>query len=181
MQVPQQQQQQQQPQQQQPSFAQLAGAAPGGYEDNQLFSDSLLEFNFFPDNLYPSNPSQVDSGLQTLPYDQMLLSESQLALADLGNDTIAGWTNDMDPTDLIMAMSSRLPTVEQSGSEFSPASDSVLNANRIGDATAQSRSSRKEARQFAKVTWWRPHGLTAIAPGASPSSTSVTCELMEQA
>jgi hypothetical protein len=33
------------------------------------------------------------------------------------------------------------------------------------DAVGDNARTKKPARKFVKVTWWRPHGQTAIAPG----------------
>lgn len=95
---------------------------------------------------------------------------ASVALAD--NSQIGQSSSPFDPASLIFAMSSRLPTVE-SGSLFnetSPASDSYIPCHpRVPSASDQTgldtHSRDFDEKKIVKVTWWRPHGQTAIAPG----------------
>jgi hypothetical protein len=87
----------------------------------------------------------------------------------------------MDPTELILALSSQLPTIEE-GFPFddrSPAGSSNQGstaARRAGEGESPGTSNAAGANgangtaerhkgKIYKVTWWRPHGKTAIAPG----------------
>lgn len=89
----------------------------------------------------------------------------------------------MDPTELILALSSQLPTIEE-GFPFddrSPAGSSNQGstaARRGGDGESPgtgnatgaggnggSGQAERHKGKIYKVTWWRPHGKTAIAPG----------------
>jgi hypothetical protein len=81
----------------------------------------------------------------------------------------------MDPTELIMALSSQLPTIEEGMSfdDRSPGGSSNQShaAQRLADGTSPDASAGKARKdkegKIFKVTWWRPHGKTAIAPGMS--------------
>lgn len=83
-----------------------------------------------------------------------------------------GWPSDVDPFELIMAFSSRMPEVEQTSAQdgISPSSDAMTSTCRTS-ASAITSAARRDTGQggknYVKVTWWRPHGQTAIAPGAS--------------
>ena len=79
-----------------------------------------------------------------------------------------------DPASLIFALSSRLPTVETGSvdDETSPNANFLLP---FQDAVVSGSSGHsliknggaKDEKKTVKVTWWRPHGQTAIAPGES--------------
>jgi len=67
-----------------------------------------------------------------------------------------------DPAQFVWAVSSRLPTVEEGSpnDERSVASDPSPSAADQRRALAAGRKGKT-----VKVSWWRPHGQTAIAPG----------------
>lgn len=66
----------------------------------------------------------------------------------------------VDPAQFVWAVSSRLPTVE----EASP-NDERSVASDPSPATVADPSRRRSKDKTVKVSWWRPHGQTAIAPG----------------
>ena len=80
----------------------------------------------------------------------------------------------VDPAQFIWAVSSRLPTVEESSPNDEQRSSVSGPSPKIGDpngngAKRSNRPFRKTTspqEKIVKVTWWRPHGQTAIAPGA---------------
>lgn len=79
--------------------------------------------------------------------------------------------NSVDPAQFVWAVSSRLPTVEEGSpnDERSIASDpSPANMDPVQRAARQAARDAKDKREegkTVKVSWWRPHGQTAIAPG----------------
>lgn len=88
---------------------------------------------------------------------------------DFGNNPftlpLAG-LDGFDPEQFIMAMSAQLPTVEEGSSDdTSPAQlPHGLRTPKTGDG------------RIVKITWWRPHGPTAIAPGLKRLSLKVRIE-----
>lgn len=68
----------------------------------------------------------------------------------------------MDLAQLVMTVSSQLPTVEESSPTDEAPSLPASNPERLSSGTAKQRD---DVGKIAKITWWRPHGLTAIAPG----------------
>lgn len=66
---------------------------------------------------------------------------------NLSRPTASPVSNALNPTDFMWAMSSQLPMMEES----SPA-DVLPEEERIKG-------------KIVKISWWRPHGQTAIAPG----------------
>lgn len=117
-----------------------------------------------------------------MAYDQVVLSPldaqrqvEQLMLPNAGTDF--QWSSGFDPSSLFFAMSSRIPTVEESSLHdvtSPPLPDPTTNAtgpvleNVPSDAAKRKASEEKE--KTVKIIWWRPHGHTAIAPGASLTS-----------
>lgn len=81
----------------------------------------------------------------------------------------SGVGNAMDPAHFMWAMSSQLPMVEES----SPADErSNVSGPSPMDQTDPSRQAKHARRKppggdgkIVKISWWRPHGQTAIAPG----------------
>jgi hypothetical protein len=67
----------------------------------------------------------------------------------------------MDPAQFIWAVSSRLPTVEES----SPFDFASAGSGPSPKVNAGGKKLKGEEGKIVKVTWWRPHGQTAIAPG----------------
>jgi len=89
-----------------------------------------------------------------------------------------GWPSDVNTFELMMALASRMPQVEQSNlqEDLSPTSDTNVSARLVdtnNTTVATRQSSSERSKQFVKVTWWRPHGQTAIAPGRS---TAISCK-----
>jgi hypothetical protein len=82
-------------------------------------------------------------------------------------------TNGVDPAQFVWAFSSRLPTVEESSpfNEGSSKSDPSPKEFALGQGGGDGRRKSKGAQgkeaegKIVKITWWRPHGQTAIAPG----------------
>lgn len=79
------------------------------------------------------------------------------------------WPIDVDPFELMMAFASRMPEIEQTSLQdgISPSSDTVASTGKTsaGSLSATRRGKGEGAKNYVKVTWWRPHGQTAIAPG----------------
>jgi hypothetical protein len=67
----------------------------------------------------------------------------------------------LDPAQFIWAVSSRLPTVEESSPFDMHSTGSGPSPKIVGGKKLH----RDEEGKIVKVTWWRPHGQTAIAPG----------------
>jgi hypothetical protein len=65
-----------------------------------------------------------------------------------------------DPAQFIYAVSSRLPTVEDASPERSAGDPSPAHSN-----TTSNPHTHSNMHKTVKVSWWRPHGQTAIAPG----------------
>lgn len=94
------------------------------------------------------------------------------------NTGLPDWSGDFDPFQLILAMSSRMPTIEQHSTvdETSP-----MSAQAVTDASGMLGAGKGKGK-YVKVTWWRPHGQTAIAPGALAikyPSLKLTCRFEE--
>lgn len=72
----------------------------------------------------------------------------------------------VDPAQFVWAVTSRLPTVEEGSpnDERSVASDPSPAMDPVQRAAWRAAREKKEDK-IVKVTWWRPHGQTAIAPG----------------
>lgn len=113
----------------------------------------------FPDSAGPSWPMMPLEG------------EGIRALAGPGEPgadlSLAHLDSIFDPEQFILAMSSQLPTVEE-GSDASPATLLLPNANAHPPDEGEAR--------VVKITWWRPHGPTAIAPGLKRLSLKVRVE-----
>jgi hypothetical protein len=78
----------------------------------------------------------------------------------------------VDPAQFIWAVSSRLPTVEEASpnDERSSVSGPSPTMGEIGQPRSSTRLTKDSSKKtgdgkLVKVTWWRPHGQTAIAPG----------------
>jgi hypothetical protein len=94
-----------------------------------------------------------------------------------------GWPSDVDPFELIMAFSSRMPEVEQTSVQdgISPGSDTVTSTGKPsgnGSASVAPRDKEHGGKNYVKVTWWRPHGQTAIAPGEHDANSDQTSRLI---
>ena len=79
------------------------------------------------------------------------------------------WPSGFDPMSFIHAVSSRIPIVEE-GSLHDGASppfpDQQTASGVLRELPSPSRpSNRGHEEKTVKITWWRPHGHTAIAPG----------------
>jgi hypothetical protein len=76
--------------------------------------------------------------------------------------------NAIPAADFAWLLSSRLPTAQAGGSSDTSPNEAVSGISptvRLEDKGGKGR--------VVKVTWWRPHGRTAIAPGESASATIV--------
>lgn len=147
----------------------IAPRAPNTIDSaHQSNTFDYASFPNFPSNgLFPGTTQRpLDNPASNL-YPHWDRSGTQIPSTDLP----AGWPTDVDPFELIMAFSSRMPEVEQTSVQdrISPNSESGLSAGRTGGSGRVSRRSKDGADTFVKVTWWRPHGQTAIAPGKHPS------------
>jgi len=92
----------------------------------------------------------------------------------------------VDPAQFIWAVSSRLPTVEESspnderstiaGPSPNVGADSMVKAKRPSRKTTTSPQEK-----IVKVTWWRPHGQTAITPGTFHSAIrAYVCQVLRR-
>jgi hypothetical protein len=79
----------------------------------------------------------------------------------------------MDPAQFIWAVSSRLPTVEES----SPFDFASAGSGPSPKVPSGGKKLKGEEGKIVKVTWWRPHGQTAIAPGKSIDPPALSCLL----
>ncbi|OCF32313.1 hypothetical protein I316_05981 [Kwoniella heveanensis BCC8398] len=78
------------------------------------------------------------------------------------------WLSAFDPAQVVMALSSRLPLVEESSvhEEILPAVTTTQAASSSLRSTANPLSAPTSGEdKVVKLTWWRPHGQTAIVPG----------------
>lgn len=75
----------------------------------------------------------------------------------------------LDPTQFIWAVSSQLPQVEESSPYEERASSISTGPSPMGEHGMGRKGKAKELNadggKLVKITWWRPHGATAIAPG----------------
>jgi len=87
------------------------------------------------------------------------------------------WSSGFDPASFIFAVSSRIPTVEEgslhgSGSPtfHDPNGTTVQGMQRemASPLDADITKGNEEKEKTVKISWWRPHGHTAIAPGRFP-------------
>ncbi|CAK9784515.1 hypothetical protein CC85DRAFT_326061 [Cutaneotrichosporon oleaginosum] len=91
----------------------------------------------------------LGNGLATVP-DYMSQAPPTVSMTpSIFPPELGGVGAPVDPAQFVWAVSSRLPTVE----DASPADGST------------GPSPRREPERLVKVSWWRPHGKTAIAPG----------------
>ncbi|WWC61511.1 uncharacterized protein I303_104095 [Kwoniella dejecticola CBS 10117] len=86
------------------------------------------------------------------------------------NSSIASpdWLSTFDPAQVVLALSGRLPVVEDgSVHEDRPAASdtSSVNQDRLMFGRAAVDKNLNDDDKVVKVTWWRPHGQTAIVPG----------------
>jgi hypothetical protein len=83
---------------------------------------------------------------------------------DSNQNMTPDWWSMFDPAQVVMALSSQLPTVEESSTYGDPPSGSLPMT--LGTTSSPATKVRSEDK-VVKLTWWRPHGQTAIAPGMS--------------
>ena len=145
---------------------------------------------FFPPCIPDMTSSYSDVNPNSaMAYDQEILSalEAQRQVEQFmppGSGTSDfQWSSGFDPASFIFAVSSRIPTVEEgslhgSGSPSFPEisgspSFPEINggpiqglqrevASEVGGGTTKG---NEEKEKTVKISWWRPHGHTAIAPG----------------
>lgn len=109
---------------------------------------------------YPmSTPSDSQAGSSTLPFTPSMFDPS----------TPGFMAPAVDPTQFMWAMSSRLPMVEESSpndERTSASGPSPLGAegSRLRQSTRRKGAGTSDGK-IVKISWWRPHGQTAIAPG----------------
>lgn len=128
-------------------------------------------------NLPSSSLDNPMAGPSAPFYARSMASTSQTAnpsflLPNQPGDFPSPFPSSVDPAQFIWAVSSRLPTVEESSphdeqrSTLSGPSPTVLDPNTRTKRPLRKAATSKE--KIVKVTWWRPHGQTAIAPGEYP-------------
>ncbi|WVW83535.1 hypothetical protein I302_105556 [Kwoniella bestiolae CBS 10118] len=97
-----------------------------------------------------------------------ILHEPSSTIRDLTIPTQSpDWLAGFDPAEVVMALSGQLPVVEDGsiqGDRLGP-SDTTSPAVRFGDIPRAFHSSGSREDKVVKVSWWRPHGQTAIVPG----------------
>jgi hypothetical protein len=85
---------------------------------------------------------------------------------DMDNMRLPDWLSAFDPSHFVSAMSSKLPTVEDERTAAEelpiPGTISPSGGTQLIGSTPNGGT---RYRKTVKVTWWRPHGRTAIAPG----------------
>jgi len=152
-------------------------------------SDAASMHNPFDFTAFPTPPPHFFSPANPLPntteppagtYQQDVTDTA--TQVPLHSSLPTGWPSDVDPFELIMAFSSRMPEVEQTSVQdgISPSSDAVLSTGKAsgnGSASIARRDKEDGGKNYVKVTWWRPHGQTAIAPGEREASSVRTEEL----
>lgn len=148
-------------------------------------SDPTLYSAYTPNLFLPNASLPVDllrdfQPDSALAYDQVVLSPldaqqqvEQLMLSDYGDGF--SWPSAFDSSSFFHAMSSRIPTVEE-GSAPDMASPALTDAvPPVTKATVlehpfssdiHSTGKPDDKEKTVKIIWWRPHGHTAIAPGA---------------
>jgi hypothetical protein len=118
---------------------------------------------------YPiSTPSDSQAGSSTLPFTPSMFDPS----------TPGFMAPAVDPTQFMWAMSSRLPMVEESSpndERTSASGPSPLGAegSRLRQSTRRKGAGTSDGK-IVKISWWRPHGQTAIAPGGCDAPSPFT-------
>ena len=115
-----------------------------------------------PMDLSSAPPTTLSGSMSSVPLPLPLDVASQLSLIP-----IPDWPESVDPQQFVMALSSRVPMIEPNSAqdETSPLSDSAYGMPNMQSNAP--RLPRKGKGKLVKITWWRPHGMTAIAPGWS--------------
>ncbi|WVF67007.1 hypothetical protein IAT40_001750 [Kwoniella sp. CBS 6097] len=72
------------------------------------------------------------------------------------------WLSAFDPAQVVMALSSRLPLVEESSVHEEVAPTTTARAGHLEPSIPTTVTGEDKV---VKLTWWRPHGQTAIVPG----------------
>ncbi|WWD10505.1 hypothetical protein V865_008641 [Kwoniella europaea PYCC6329] len=97
-----------------------------------------------------------------------LTTDPTLAIRDLTVPPQSpDWLSGFDPAEVVMALSGQLPVVEDGSIQGDRlgASDTTSPAVRSGAMPRAVHSSGSREDKVVKVSWWRPHGQTAIVPG----------------
>ena len=95
----------------------------------------------------------------TIDQDNMV---EQVMLPDL-SALYPMFNSNLDPMDIVSALSQQMPIVEDSSPINNPFLPVTSHQSRIPHGL-KSMEEREEGKVY-NVTWWRPHGDTAIAPG----------------
>ncbi|KAK1921479.1 hypothetical protein DB88DRAFT_513497 [Papiliotrema laurentii] len=94
----------------------------------------------------------------------------------------AAWSSQMDPVDLVSALSSQMPIIESSSPDYTGRSVADLFSSfafpqsGVFDTRQVDQASPSQEQKCFNVTWWRPHGDTAIAPGLKRITLKVRVE-----
>ena len=136
--------------------------SPLAYPNPQTPFSTLLNCLRSPEDPSPHTflPGAIGSGLTGSVYAQQNGSSLPLSRTTPPN---------LDPAQFIWAVSSQLPQVEESSPYEEKPSSISTGPSPLGEAGTLRKGKAKETTadggKLVKITWWRPHGATAIAPG----------------
>jgi hypothetical protein len=74
---------------------------------------------------------------------------------------------EFDIAQFVSAISSQMPRV-QDASPQGASSSNTGPSPQTGDSSGAQQKGKGDKGKIVKVSWFRPHGITAIAPGQSP-------------
>lgn len=147
---------------------------PGNLQPRPIFATPQIpQFNL--SSAGHSNPMSTPSApfyARPLGSNSSQIASTSYPLPDFDSP----FPSSVDPAQFIWAVSSRLPTVEESSPNDEQRSSMSGPSPNVGEPTARVKRPAKRLpstqEKIVKVTWWRPHGQTAIAPGKSDSMLS---------
>ncbi|WVQ94609.1 hypothetical protein IAU59_001689 [Kwoniella sp. CBS 9459] len=128
------------------------GSVPGdGYEPQPSNVYSTLGYNSF--NIPQAN--HLDSTFNS----SLNVNNTQIPSPD--------WLSAFDPAQVVMALSSRLPLVEETSvhEEMAPPVIPYTGSSALRSTATTVPPNTTREDKVVKLTWWRPHGQTAIVPG----------------
>ncbi|KAK8853507.1 hypothetical protein IAR55_004214 [Kwoniella newhampshirensis] len=137
-------------------------------EGKQSFSTpDFFSIPSFPPSTEPpidlgNNPTPLDTGGSSLGVSHLDQTDWTSSFQDIFSS--------FDPAHFVLAMSSRLPTVEEGDGSLpdttTPDLPTIASAVTVDDQRKPTITKGKSSdEKIVKVTWWRPHGQTAITPG----------------
>lgn len=105
----------------------------------------------------------IFSGLPTFDADDEPHQNTNISQMDTMR--LPDWLSALDPSHFVSTMSSKLPTVEDGSSAVEGLPISGIASVPNGAQPTETAPGGSRYHKIVKVTWWRPHGRTAIAPG----------------